>query len=158
MLSSDPKTELLNDLFDGFRGIRELWNGLIAQYGLSVSHYMALKHLHRRGARSMSQLTETLHITHGACTSVIDRLASVELVARQQSPLDRRVVQVQLTQRGEAVLAAIHDESIKRLTTVFGDLSTDDRLQLAQGLKVLANAFRSTHASPDGDHPHAKSC
>ncbi|HEY9898203.1 MAG TPA: MarR family transcriptional regulator [Pantanalinema sp.] len=149
---SDPRSDLLNDLFDGFRGLRKLLHGLIDQYGLNVSHYMALKHLQHHGARSMSQLTDLLNVTHGASTSVIDRLASSGLVERQQSPLDRRVVQVHLTPQGQEVLAAIVEESIKRLTMVFQDLSADDRAQLAQGLKIFATSIRTAHASPDGEN------
>ncbi|MBO9540743.1 MarR family transcriptional regulator [bacterium] len=149
---SDPRAEVLNDLFDGFRGMRELFHGLIALYGLNISHYAALKHLHRQGPRSMSQLTSFLNVTHGASTSVIDRLAAIGLAERQAAPHDRRVVQVQITLQGQEVLKAIADESILRLTTVFADLSNDDRQQLAQGLKILANSIRTAHASPLGEN------
>jgi DNA-binding MarR family transcriptional regulator len=160
MLSSDdPRSELLNDLFDGFQGMRELWHGLIAQHGLSVSHYMALKHLKRQGSRSMSQLTEVLNVTHGACTNVIDRLTSAGLVERHHAPNDRRVVQVQLTPHAEALLETLRQDGLRRLTELLGGLSPPERAQLAQGFKILANALRSAQASTNGDnHPHATSC
>lgn len=156
MPSSDPRADLLNDLFDGFRGTRRLLHGLIAQYGLNISHYLALKHLQHQGARSMSQLTEFLNVTHGACTSVIDRLVTLGLVERLQSPQDRRVVQVHLTPEGRDTLAAIVEESIKRFTTVFGDLSAEDREKLAQGFKIFAASIRTAHAPHDGEN-HANS-
>lgn len=147
MPAIDRQADMLNDLSDAFKGVRELWHALITRHGLNVSHLFALKHLQRHGASTMSQLTEALNVTHGACTSVVDRLSAEQLVERHQTPNDRRVVQVTLTPQGEAILRSLNEQSKAHFATMLADLSTDDYDKLAQGLKILANAVRSTKAS-----------
>jgi len=65
--------------------------------GLPVSDLNALNVLMRRGALLAGELSQELHLTAGATTRLIDRLANQNLVERRAGEVDRRQVTVHIT-------------------------------------------------------------
>jgi MarR family transcriptional regulator, organic hydroperoxide resistance regulator len=63
-----------------------------ARYGLGITDTKALGALLQEGPMTAGQLARRLSLTTGAVTSVVDRLARKDLVARQPDPHDRRKV------------------------------------------------------------------
>jgi DNA-binding MarR family transcriptional regulator len=89
-----------------------------ARYGLGITDMKALGALLREGPMTAGQLARRLSLTTGAVTSVIDRLARQDLVARQADAHDRRKVIVVANQArvaaGENVYRSI-GEAFSRL-------------------------------------------
>jgi len=63
-----------------------------ATYGLGITEMRALSTLLRQGPQTAGALVGTLHVTSGAVTGVIDRLARRGLAHRAADPTDRRKV------------------------------------------------------------------
>ncbi len=79
---------------------------------------LAIKGFPARDQVTIGELAERLQLRHHSTVGLIDRLAAEKLVARASSGGDRRQVFVQLTPRGEQVLARLssaHSEQLKRL-------------------------------------------
>jgi DNA-binding MarR family transcriptional regulator len=79
---------------------------------------LAIKGYPGRECVSVGELAERLQIRHHSTVELLDRLMAENLVARAASAKDRRVVLVQLTTSGEAVLgrlSAAHSEQLKTL-------------------------------------------
>ena len=91
-----------------------------AAVGLSGQHYQAMLAVRARGeARvTINDLAQQLLIKHNSAVELVDRLAELDLIARQPSPSDRRKVELQLTARGRSVLAklaAVHRAELQRI-------------------------------------------
>jgi DNA-binding MarR family transcriptional regulator len=67
---------------------------------------------------NIGQLAERLQIRHHSTVGLVDRLVTEKLVRRLHDKNDRRLVNLVLTSRGEAVLeklSAAHQEQLRRI-------------------------------------------
>lgn len=102
-----------------------LWKDIFEQqFPGSQSHILFL--LERRGSMKMSELAESLHLTPGAVTTASDKLIENGYITRVRDEQDRRVVYLQMTNKGKEVLTALQKEGRKLMKLVFNDLSEQD--------------------------------
>ena len=118
------------------RGFVRFSEAAAAQEGLTSQHYQAMLIL--RGwpegePVSINDLAQQLLIKHNSAVGLVDRLAEVGLVVREPSTVDRRKVELRLTQRGRQVLAklaAMHQGELRRIGPVmkrfFSELTSDE--------------------------------
>ena len=108
-----------------------------AGVGLTGQHYQAMLVVRAcpDGKRvTINDLAQQLLIKHNSGVELVDRLADLDLIARETSPTDRRKVELRLTPRGRNVLAklaAVHRAELQRigpeLERFFADLSRPAR-------------------------------
>lgn len=152
LLIQDP---LFLDIIEVFRGVKTVITEVVSEFDLSMSHYVALRILERCGSCTMSELTEHLNVTHGACTGTIDRLERDGFVSRTHSPADRRVVQAALTASGQDLLARATSSIRDTLDILIQSRGPKGRSAIAQGLAEFAIAFRTQPSLPQ---PKDKAC
>jgi DNA-binding MarR family transcriptional regulator len=117
---------------------------LFREFGLTPSQYNVLRILRGEGKPlpSLEIAERTIQVVP-AITGLIDRLEQQGLVARRRSAEDRRVVFVEITARGLALLKRL-DEPLDRLhRRLVGRLSAK---QLAELSRLLEQARRSAAA------------
>jgi len=121
------KQARVRDLLNEARGLSgdfdALSEAVAARVGLNQSDLLALDFISRDGGLTAGQLAERLHLTTGAITGVIDRLAKAGFARRADDPRDRRRVLVVATAK-EA-----------RISQLYGSLSTR--------MRALANRYSS---------------
>lgn len=71
------------------------------------------------------------------CTGLIDRLVHADLVKRYRSDADRRVVWVNLTERGAAEFERLREERTKYFERVFASLDGNRIQQLLDILELV---------------------
>jgi len=79
---------------------------------------LAIKGFPGPGLISIGELAERLQIQHHSVVGLTNRLASLKLAKKLRSQQDRRSVCLQLTAKGEAILAglsATHREQLRRI-------------------------------------------
>jgi DNA-binding MarR family transcriptional regulator len=77
--------------------------------GLSAGELLALAHLSLDGPLGPTELTHRLHVTTGAMTAMLDRLAERDYVVRAPHETDRRRVVVRLTTSGrDRIFTQVH--------------------------------------------------
>ncbi len=79
---------------------------------------LAIKGFPGRDRVTVGELAERLQIRHHSAVGLIDRLVAEKLVSRVSSAEDRRRVLIELTNRGENVLAKLtstHHQQLKRI-------------------------------------------
>ena len=72
---------------------------------LSRQEIIALRLLGFHGQRTMTNLAEEAGVAPATMTGIVDKLVARNLVGRQRSAEDRRVVEVTLTPKGEEAFA-----------------------------------------------------
>ena len=106
----------------------------------------ALRRAGRPYQLSPGRLLRATLVTSGTMTNRIDRLAAAELVERHPDPQDKRGVLVRLTDAGRSRVDAAFGDLLDRERELLGELSPDQRRQLAGLLRTLLVPFDSTTA------------
>jgi DNA-binding MarR family transcriptional regulator len=89
---------------------------------------------------TMSKLSNSVALTTGGITRLIDRMSEAGLVARSNCPNDRRSVHVVLTPAGQDTLRRAIGEHIAGIDRhLFGPLTEKDRSSLADILTKVAD-------------------
>jgi MarR family transcriptional regulator, organic hydroperoxide resistance regulator len=86
---------------------RRLAREQCARHGITATQLNVLKLLQAVGDLSLSQLSKQIAATNSTVTGIIDRMVAAKLVAREQSPDDRRVWKIKLTDDGRAIARRI---------------------------------------------------
>jgi DNA-binding MarR family transcriptional regulator len=110
---------------------------------ISLDQWRALRSLSASEGRTMGELSERLQIPAASLTRIVDGLVDRALVFRHGSAVDRRRVEVLLSEAGAALLVRLEDialahEAQYRATT---GLSVDD---LIAALSSVANSPAAT--------------
>ena len=105
--------------------------------GLSMSQFGTLFHLHREGSTGVTDLGQHLGVTSAAASQMLERLVQQELILRSEDPVDRRVKQIVLTDKGRQVL----EDGIRAHENWLGDLveivSPNEKVQITAALNIL---------------------
>ncbi len=108
--------------------------------GLPLTWYVGMVRMSRapEGRITMTELAQTLSLTSGGITRLVDRMTEEGLAERQSCPSDRRSVYVALTPAGYEKLAAATAEHLAGLDRhLLGPLGPADRAALARALRKL---------------------
>jgi DNA-binding MarR family transcriptional regulator len=76
--------------------------------GITATQLSVIKMLEQVGDLSLSELSKRMATTNSTVTGIVDRMVAAKLVAREQSPDDRRVWRIRLTGDGKAMAKRIH--------------------------------------------------
>lgn len=113
----------------------------IAQRGthpdLSVSQFGTLEALYHLGTMSQTDICNKLLKSGGNTTLVIDNLEKRGLVQRRRDPNDRRVIMVELTDEGLALIRSIFPGHAQAITAEMAALTSEEQHQLGELCKKL---------------------
>lgn len=93
---------------------------------VSASQAKILWMLEYRGPQRVSVLADRLGITPGAVTSLSNKLISSGYALRMQDSNDRRVVMLEITEKGREVLKKFRMETKSTVKHFFAGLSDED--------------------------------
>jgi len=104
---------------------------------LSVSQFGTLETLYHLGTMSQTEICNKLLKSGGNTTLVIDNLEKRGLVTRRRDPNDRRVIMVELTDDGLAMISAIFPGHAQAIAEEMAVLSPEEQQQLGALCKKL---------------------
>ncbi|CAH1547244.1 MarR family winged helix-turn-helix transcriptional regulator [Vibrio rotiferianus] len=110
------------------------------RYDLKMGEFDVLATLRRSGEPyrlTPSELISSMMLTSGAMTNRLDKLEKKGLIAREHSKEDRRSVTVQLTSKGFELIDALIEQHLQAQHELMGSLTSDEREQVNQALKLL---------------------
>jgi DNA-binding MarR family transcriptional regulator len=97
--------------------------------------------IHARGSASVRSLALDLGVTPANVTGIIDRLVSQDLVSRGESTSDRRIVRLQLTDKGRAKISTIQESGFGKMPKMLKEIPPAELTCLLSGLNALVAAF-----------------
>lgn len=111
--------------------------------GLNQTQARILHKLDSLGPQKASVLAEALCITSGAITGVSDKLVTEGYAKRYRDERDRRVVYLEITDKGKEMIELLREYQIKSIGIMFEDL-TDEELEHTYRIfrKILSNLER----------------
>lgn len=105
--------------------------------GLSLTAASTLAMLDRSGSCRLTALAASQGVTQPAMTQLVGQLADSGLVARKADAADGRVVHVELTGEGRALVARRRAARAERLSGVLDRLSPEDQAALAAAVPAM---------------------
>jgi DNA-binding MarR family transcriptional regulator len=120
----------LEELFRNvFRMMKRDITRLYGKY-LSSGELMVLKYLSEHGAMKASDLSKKMNVSASHITSVTDSLTEKGYMTRQRSSVDRRVVEMTLTEKGKDVLEKCLQLKLDYFQEKFNTFSEEELKQL----------------------------
>ena len=111
----------------------------IEQHGLTQPQFGVLEMLGHLGPLTIGDIGKRMLVT-GGCVTVI--LEKESLVERMRSSEDRRVIKVQLTDKGELTFKTIFGKHAQMVAELASVLSEEEQLQLSTLLRKLGLALK----------------
>jgi DNA-binding MarR family transcriptional regulator len=116
--------------------VPEAWINL----SLTISQLKSLFFIESESGTNFRKLAAALGVTPPDVTRIVDRLVEQGLVSRRENPEDRRMLLLQTTKKGKALLASLRDSRTAHLSHILARLSTEELTTIAQGLTALVRA------------------
>jgi DNA-binding MarR family transcriptional regulator len=116
-----------------------------ARYGLSMGKFTLLMQLFQANEQGLtpSECAERAGVTRATVTGLLDGLERDGLVKRQPYPDDRRMLSVQLTQKGRELLSQMLPDHFCRTTGLMAHLTDGEKKTL---MELLAKVRSGTPA------------
>ena len=97
--------------------------------------------IHIQESINVRHLAQDLGVTPGNVTGIVDRLVGQGLVKRRESPEDRRIVLLELTDKGRETITDIHETGIGHLKRILERMNQEDINALIRGVSSFINAI-----------------
>lgn len=113
---------------------------LLAPSGLSEGRFVLLFLLDAvPDGLAPNILAEQAGVTRATVTGLLDGLEREVLIERLADAVDRRALRVRLTRKGKRVAKVVFDQHGRWIASLFGNLSSSERTQLATLLDKVAS-------------------
>ena len=106
--------------------------------GVTATQLNVLKLLEEIGELSLSELSRLLAAQNSSVSCIVDRMVQAGLVAREQSPDDRRVWRIRMTPKGEEIARRTEVLPWDLLRDALGSLDRQEKAQLTSILEKVA--------------------
>ncbi|MGA7800196.1 MAG: MarR family transcriptional regulator [Gammaproteobacteria bacterium] len=139
-----------------YRTIQEHSRWVQKRYGLSAAQLWAVWEIYSRSGLRVSELSGALSIHPSTASNLLDKLEKKQLVRRERSGADHRVVRLYVTERGSELVSRTARPAQGALTDALDHLphATLAELERALGELVAAMAIEDRGAAlepMDGD-------
>lgn len=119
----------------------------IQETGLGDSDFRVLEVLLHKGPLPVNVIGPKVFLTPGSISTAVERLVGKGLVSREESPDDRRIRLVALTESGKALILPIYRKHVEDIRQVFADFTPSDIRQLERLMKKAGRRAEALHAS-----------
>jgi DNA-binding MarR family transcriptional regulator len=126
--------------------------------GVSMPQIGALFRIRRRRDCSVSDISAELGITNAAASQMLETLVHLGLVSRTENPQDRRVRQIELTEKGRRMLKESIRSRQQWLRRLADLLTEPERTHIASALNILIDkSALLEEGNPAGESAPARS-
>jgi DNA-binding MarR family transcriptional regulator len=122
------------------RALRRSESDAWMELTLTIAQLKSLFFISNERSTNFTGLARALRVTPSNVTGIVDRLVERGLVSRRENPENRRMLALELTDKGETLLASLRERKIGSFQRVLSCLSEEQLATLAQGLMFLASA------------------
>ncbi|MBB6631324.1 MarR family winged helix-turn-helix transcriptional regulator [Clostridium algidicarnis] len=109
--------------------------------GFTTPQILLIKLLSIEGPLNVSEISEKMFLTKGTVSGIIDRLENQEVVKRNRSNEDKRIVSVALTNKGEDITKTMRGTINKYFDTIFSICKEEDMEKIINGLDILKSVL-----------------
>jgi len=111
----------------------------VERQGVTVAEWVVMRALFDEDGVKPSELSETIGMTRGAISKLLDRLATKELVVVRGDTLDRRAQLVTLSALGRRLVPKLAELADENDAETFGHLTAEQRTMLLSLLRSIVD-------------------
>ena len=138
-MSTNPDT--VSEIIDNLRRVFQVVNGqskkVERETGLTGPQLWAIKTISQGAPIMVSEIARQMYLHPATVVGILDRLEKQDLVTRMRSQEDRRVVRVELTARGAALVKKAPEVAQGLLVSGLETLPITRLKNIAEGLDQL---------------------
>ncbi|ENQ3104805.1 DNA-binding transcriptional regulator, MarR family [Bacillus sp. 491mf] len=120
---------LSTNFFAMFRTIRNDMNKIFENY-IPWNEFLVLRILNRNQKEMVSRVANELNVSNSHITAVAEKLIKKGLVTRSRSTLDRRVVYLEIVDKGKELVAEMDKQNKLYLKERFSTLSEEEMMTM----------------------------
>ena len=109
------------------------------QYSITIPQIVCLYELFEKGALTLSLLSKGVYLSSSTLVGVIDRLEEKGLVTRTRDTEDRRVIFIEIAEKGKQFVLTSPHLLHNRLDEQLKSLSESEQIIIANSLDLLEN-------------------
>jgi DNA-binding MarR family transcriptional regulator len=110
---------------------------------VNMQELRVIEFLGEEGPRMMREVAEYLTVAVNSVTTIVDNLERKQLVRRQRSEEDRRVIRVELTDAGQAIYRSSVEVNLRLFRSMLRALTEDEQEIFMVLFRKIARAGRS---------------
>jgi DNA-binding MarR family transcriptional regulator len=138
-------------IYQTYDVLKQCQDQMLKEYGLSVEQLSVLSVIsYLGGSAKISDISEWLERSANSVSMIVDRMVKAGLVSRKRDRVDRRVVYVSATSKGEAAFKPAYPAMIELVRRILRPLSQADMNTMA-GLLGTIKYETLKCSSPDVD-------
>jgi MarR family transcriptional regulator, 2-MHQ and catechol-resistance regulon repressor len=119
------------------RAIQDKIRDDMSNYQLTITEFSVLEVLFHKGKQTIQQIANSVLISSGSMTYVIDKLEQKAVLKRNACPGDRRAIHVTLTEEGLELMGKIMPKHEEFVNHAFDTLSSEEMATLVNLLKEV---------------------
>jgi DNA-binding MarR family transcriptional regulator len=109
-------------------------------FSITLVQFHILRHI-RKGVRTVCELAERQQISRPAVSQAVEVLVEKGLVTRKQDALDRRYVQLDLTDSGNSLLDSVFSKNHAWMAEKMKGLNSEELQSILIAMDVLKKTF-----------------
>lgn len=110
---------------------------ILANYPITPSQFIALQWIAEQDNLTIGDLSKKIGLAFSTTTDIIDRMEQNSLIKRIRDEHDRRVVRLQILEKGQKIINAVIEERRDYLKRVLDHLTEEKQKQLNDILQLL---------------------
>ncbi len=111
-------------------------------YGLTVPQIVCLYEIYENGRMTISALSKKIYLSMSTIVGVIDRLEEKQFVYRTRDIQDRRIIYIDITEKGKEFVSAAPYLLHNRLNDNLQVLTVEEQITLANSINLLVDLLR----------------
>ena len=136
-----PEQQICFALYSASRSITARYRDLLAPLGITYTQYLVLMILWEEGTSTVGRIGERLQLESGTLSPLLRRMATLDLVTRDRSGDDERVIEIGLTAKGDEMRS--HAPHIADQICASTGLPLDELVALQSEIATLAERVRA---------------
>ncbi len=113
------------------------------ELGLSVPQFTCIWIISKMGRVKMSEVADVLALSYASATNLINKLSDSGFTERYDDPKDRRIVYVELTEKGKNLTDQIRNKHIVSFNKWYSKASEKEKEYILNGLNCVIDALIS---------------
>lgn len=111
-------------------------------YGLTVPQIICLYEIYENGKMTISALSKNIYLSMSTIVGVIDRLEEKQFVNRTRDNQDRRIIYIDITEKGKEFVSAAPYLLHNRLNDNLQVLTVEEQIALANSINSLVDLLK----------------
>ncbi len=140
--------EIIDNLRRVFQVVNEQSKKAERSTGLTGPQLWAIKTIAQEAPLMVSEIARSMYLHPATVVGILDRLEKQGLVMRMRSTKDRRVVKVELTAQGRALVRKAPEVAQGLLVAGLEKLNSKKLINIAQGLDQMAAILGAQNIPP----------